>query len=156
MMDVLEPFVRESNKIEGIVRDPTAAEIGQLAIFLQLGRVGISDLVDFVAVYQPNARPRFVQGLDVRVGPHVPPRGGPHIQPRLQAILDNVNGQIEDAYTNHVHYEKLHPFTDGNGRSGRALWLWQMMNSGSRNEDMALGLGFLHAFYYQALQHGRE
>jgi hypothetical protein len=46
----------------------------------------------------------------------------------------------------HVRYETLHPFTDGNGRTGRALWYWMMV--GSSRAD----LGFLHAFYYQTLK----
>ena len=40
---------------------------------------------------------------------------------------------------------------DGNGRSGRALWLWQMVNQ--HNYDMRLG--FLHLWYYQSLQAGQ-
>ena len=51
-----------------------------------------------------------------------------------------------DPWVFHVQYERLHPFTDGNGRSGRALWAWQMMR---RREGLALG--FLHRFYYQTL-----
>jgi hypothetical protein len=35
------------------------------------------------------------------------------------------------------------PTTDGNGRSGRALWLWCMRGRAP--------LGFLHQFYYQTL-----
>ena len=48
----------------------------------------------------------------------------------------------------HLRYETLHPFMDGNGRSGRILWAWQMLH-----HDIAPGirLGFLHAFYYQTL-----
>jgi Fic family protein len=48
----------------------------------------------------------------------------------------------------HVRYEHLHPFTDGNGRSGRAIWAWQMLYQG-RGE---IPLGFLHHFYYQSIQ----
>lgn len=144
----LDDFVRESNRIEGIHREPTAEECAATIRFLSRGCVTISDLCDLVAVYQPDARPRFVQGLDVRVGQHVPPRGGPHIQHALQALLVEVHGSLSP-YRGHIDYETLHPFTDGNGRSGRALWLWQM---GGINRAP---LGFLHHFYYQALQNSR-
>jgi hypothetical protein len=142
----LEDFVRESNRIEGIHRDPTFKEVDATAAFTAKTRLTISDLIDLVAVYQPDARPRFVQGLDVRVGNHIPPRGGPHVQEQLQAILEDVNERRFQPFIQHCIYETLHPFTDGNGRSGRALWLWHM--GGIHKAP----LGFLHHFYYQALQ----
>lgn len=143
----LDGFIQESNRIEGIHRPPTKAELQQTARFLSLPAIHISDLIDLVAVYQPNARPRFVQGLDVRVGDHIPPRGGPNVQAALLRFLEQLQkGQLA-AYKDHLEYEMLHPFTDGNGRSGRAVWLWQMGGDTS--------LGFLHHFYYQTLRWSR-
>ena len=144
-------FVRESNRIESIHREPTVDEVRATSEFVGKTKLTIGDLVDLVKVYQPDARPRFVPGLDVRVGNHVPPRGGPHVQATLQALLDNVNEERgrDISYAAHVAYETLHPFTDGNGRSGRALWLWCV--GGMANAP----LGFLHHFYYQALSGAR-
>ncbi len=144
----LDDFMVESNRIEGI-EETTPEQVAATARFLSRKELTISDIVDLVAVYQPNARPRFVAGLNVRVGDHVPMRGGPNVQKAMQAILDVVNcgfhsGHI--AHESHVNYEYVHPFTDGNGRSGRALWLWVM---GGINKAP---LGFLHHFYYQTLQ----
>ena len=48
-------------------------------------------------------------------------------------------------------YEMLHPFMDGNGRSGRALWAWMMLRLG---QD-PFALLFLHRFYYQTLENSR-
>lgn len=138
-MSLVIDFIRESNKIEGINRNPTQEEIDEFNRFMDLREVTVKELQVFVAVYQPNARLRNEYGLNVRVGNYYPPFGGPEIYSLLESILN-----IQNAFDQHINYEKLHPFTDGNGRSGRALWAW-------KNRD--LSLGFLHRFYYDTLNH---
>lgn len=142
--------VAESNRIEGIHRPPTDAELAEHNRFTALPDLSVADVVAFVNVYQSNAVLRNHKGLDVRVGNHVPPRGGPEIPLQLADLIARINeGIIVDPYRAHVEYETLHPFTDGNGRSGRAIWYWMM------RESPLVTLGFLHAFYYQALQAAR-
>lgn len=142
----LAEFVRESNRIEGILRDPTQAEISALDAFLEIPEVSVGDLCAFVEINQPGAVLRDRVGLDVRVGRHFPPRGGPHIRDELQNVLDAA--LTEHPFKVHVAYERLHPFTDGNGRSGRALWAWGMHRSGVYVSERL----FLHEFYYQTLR----
>lgn len=150
----LYEFVQESNRIEGIRRRPTPDEIEVTEDFTSLTHLTVGTVETLVKVLQPGARLRRFPGLDVRVGSYYPPKGGTHIEAELIKILDDANRPVElSAYGVHLAYEGLHPFTDGNGRSGRAIWLWMMLRSGSpRDEDMALGLGFLHCWYYQTLQ----
>lgn len=142
----LEDFVRESNRIEGILRDPTPAEVAAHERFLAEPQVSLVALEDLVSVLQPGAKLRATPGMDVRVGAHVPPRGGPYVREMLVCLLSVTVEPGVWAFTRHRHYETLHPFMDGNGRSGRALWLHDM--GGIRNTP----LGFLHTWYYQSLR----
>lgn len=137
---VVISFIRESNLIEGINRDPTYEEIIEFERFMKLDEITIDELERFVSVYQPDAKLRITSDLNVAVGDDIKPRGGVGIGYALDTILDNVKENTP--YKNHVAYEHLHPFTDGNGRSGRMLWMWQVRSA---------PLGFLHTFYYQTL-----
>ncbi|KKK46704.1 hypothetical protein LCGC14_3162550, partial [marine sediment metagenome] len=76
--------------------------------------------------------------------------GGPDIIPNLENIIWQANGDHGSPFEIHQSYEELHPFSDGNGRSGRMIWLWQMLRDG---QDVSLG--FLHTHYYQSLEAGR-
>lgn len=141
----LVEFVAESNRIEGILRAPTQEEIAATGGFIELPVVTVPDLEALVHCFAI-ARLRNERGLDVRVGNYIAPPGGPGIQRSLEAILKTMHARTP--WTNHVLYERLHPFTDGNGRSGRALWAWDMRQRGLTT---ARKIGFLHAFYYQTL-----
>ena len=150
----LYDFVRESNRIESIVREPTPREIEAHLNFLALDAIGLDDLTTFVSTVAPKNHLRTKIGDDVRVGNHYPPPGGPQIALRLQALLEEIYDGDADPYTIHQKFEHLHPFTDGNGRSGRMLWLWMMNDTGRINT--ALERGFLHNWYYQSLDAGRK
>lgn len=142
-------FIAESNRIEGIFREPTAAEENAHWTLLEQPLMSVSVLNAFQSVIAPGNSLRDLFGLDVRVGNYIAPAGGPGIVRQLRKLCEDVNriGAEEGAWRCHVRFEVLHPYMDGNGRTGRALWAWAMKAIG--HDPFALP--FLHRFYYQTL-----
>ena len=140
----MKDFVTESNFIENIFH-VTDRQVQQAEKFMELKIVTVDDLIEFVSVYEPTARLRELHGMDVCIGDYIPMGGGPNVRIALDSLLKDIEAGL-DSYEAHIRYETIHPFSDGNGRSGRMLWAWQQGYVG-------LGLLFLHMFYYQTLAH---
>lgn len=73
--------------------------------------------------------------IRVRVGRHVPP--APDVVPGLMSeLLEWWNGPstalspVISSAVIHYRFEAIHPFADGNGRTGRALALWELYRRG--------------------------
>lgn len=147
----LERFVEESNRIEGLLHGCTSEEFRAHYDLLKLEEVTEKALSNFVrTVAGSTNRLRDLEGLDVRVGAHVPMGGSPRVRTMLTGLLASAKSSCP--WQLHRDYQTLHPYTDGNGRSGRALWLWCVRRQDEGTYRRALRLGFLHSWYYASLE----
>lgn len=73
--------------------------------------------------------------IAVRVGKHVPPAAA-HVSPHMFELLEWWNKQAAElspvlsSAILHYQFEWIHPFADGNGRTGRALAQWELYRRG--------------------------
>lgn len=75
------------------------------------------------------------RSISVRVGDHFPPHPD-DVSPLMHELLDWWNHRSTDispilsSAILHYRFEDIHPFADGNGRTGRALALWELYRRG--------------------------
>lgn len=144
----LMEFAKESNRIEGVTNaDDNERMFKKLEAFLKLEKLTVENVCGFNEWGELRDR----EGMNVWIGGKMAQSGGNYIRRSLETLLSNIsnhgNTSNVDAYNCHLCFERSHPFMDGNGRTGRAIWLWQMV----RQHDYDLSLGFLHKWYYQSL-----
>jgi len=118
-------FVRVSNRMAGIVREPTPAEIGAHRGLLATNSLCAENLAVFVQHVAPGAGWRAFDSGDAGRDANAGPRGD------LETIVRAAKSKRASAAEIHRLYRLLRPFTDANGRCGRALWMWQMMRGPS-------------------------
>jgi Fic family protein len=145
--DQIEEFLRESNAIEGVYDDDSlvqALEAWKFLIEQKKLTVGVILKTHKILMLNQNLLPSdkgYFRNVMVYIGGK-PALNALHIRERMEHLVDN----IEDAITNgrketelwkeyicqdhHVQYEKIHPFIDGNGRTGRMFMNWERLQLG--------------------------
>jgi Fic family protein len=102
--------------------------------------------------------------IRVRVGPHVPPPPE-EVSGLMFELLEWWNRdacRLSPVLTSailHYRFEAIHPFADGNGRTGRALALWELYRRGFDTHHIFSTDEFYwedRPRYYQSLQAVRE
>lgn len=150
--EALTHFIIESNQIEGVSRKSNE-EFNAYWKLLSLHQIDIPAILELAdSLYLSGKKElgllRDATGRNVQVGHYHPPPGGPGIRDELNNLLDNIRESPPEISPHEMHcwYETLHPLMDGNGRTGRALWLWMHLRQGTYIER-----GFLVQFYYETL-----
>lgn len=123
-------FIEHSNKIEGI-NDPREVPFSIIAWndLIRLDRLFVGDILNVHKNIMMNLRPDIagkIRNCYVTVGG----RSCPHPE-FVEDLLDDwvfTYGKgvktAAHAKQSHIDFERIHPFEDGNGRTGRLLWLW--------------------------------
>lgn len=141
--------------------------------------LALSDTVDADAILamhralmvnEPRHKPGKFRTEPVWIGDGSTPIGATFVGPRHQAVPDAIGDLIAFARradipalpqiaVGHAQFETIHPFTDGNGRTGRALVQAMLRNKGlTRQVTVPVSAGLLAdtAAYFAALTSYRE
>ncbi len=133
----VDEFLRESNAIEGVYDETSFKQAKTAWQYLMKQKVLTTGVVlrthKILMLHSklaPNQKGYF-RTVDVWVGKHkgIHPILVPEqIDEWCQGIL--VSNDEEEIRHNHIDYECIHPFLDGNGRTGRMFMNWQRIQAG--------------------------
>ena len=128
-------FIRESNAIEGVYDDVSFTQAVRAWEYLMTKKEMTSGVVlktHKILMLHSNLYPNekgYFRNTMVYVG------GGPCLSPeRIPEAIGNwcykTMHSRQSAKKLHVEYEKIHPFVDGNGRTGRMFMNWTRIKKG--------------------------
>lgn len=115
-------------RVFGYIRDEVSTEDVSKKLMLLLHKILISNIDEAIAG-------RFrKEGEYVRVGSHIAP-APEHIEAKIDAMVLEYSSAhsahlIEKTSRFHLEFEHIHPFNDGNGRIGRVLISYQLLQLG--------------------------
>lgn len=130
--------------------------------------VGHDDILDLHRIVAAKVMDQGDAGryrtIRVRVGPYVPPPPA-EVSGLMFELLEWWNGdskKLSPVLTSgimHYRFEAIHPFADGNGRTGRALALWELYRRGFDTHHVFSVDEFYwedRPRYYEAIQNVRR
>lgn len=128
-------FLRESNAIEEVYDDVALVDSFLAWEFLMSkDALTVKDVLtshQILMDYQPipNKYKGDFRDVPVRIGYSVKNMPKPVIHSLIEDLLNDMNNNVNpsDAVMHHVQFENIHPFIDGNGRSGRLLLNWELV-----------------------------
>jgi Fic family protein len=150
----------ESNAIEDIF-DPAEIEQSLLAWHDLISRETLSHgaichTQKVITLHQDDLMPhqrgyyRSMSKVNIIVGNYHPPMAY-----MVDGRMDNwlLDYEALGPWEAHVRFEKIHPFVDGNGRTGRMLMWWQEVKLG---QEPTVIMAADRQAYYRRLEKGRR
>ena len=147
----MKEFIRESNLIEGI--DSEKEDIQSMKAWnWLLTRAGINELIvrqlqrtivknqDDLSVHEKGEYRR----INVSVGGRICP-DWEEVEKSMACWISGLRDATESLGM-HVRFEHIHPFVDGNGRTGRMLFWWHQLKLG---EELTLFKASERQEYYK-------
>jgi len=128
--DWVRDFTRVNNHMAGIMREPTAAEVGAHRGLLAVNSLRVENVELFVHHISPGTSLR--DACDAESSTKT---DRADLRADLSIILTAARMRSAPPDRLYRLFRMVRPFTDANGRCGRALWMWQLMR-GTR-QDLA-------------------
>lgn len=141
-------FMMESNAIEGETGlNPGDLEAAKAFICGPLNQKRLLECHGKLAKHLGVPWGGRYRECNVRVGEYVAPpfEAVPELMKKYWRALPEL-----DSWQAHNKFQKIHPFVDLNGRTGRLIWLWKAIDEGYAGQR-----SFLHQFYYSTLSHSK-
>lgn len=135
MTDKIRKFLVESNAIEGVYDEDSllqAEHAWEFLISQTEMSVGVICKLHKILMLNQNLMPHekgYLRTVPVYIGGRV---ATSHlvVEERLKILATNMQLSPENSKAHHIEYEKIHPFIDGNGRTGRMLMQWERLRAG--------------------------
>jgi len=131
-MNKIDEFLDQSNRIEGYGRKELDESREAFRYLLSCEMLDRHTVLRTHRIFMRFLDPRIAgnfREVGVQVGGRVCP---PHQNiPTLFGMWLMLDASDEESIKqNHIEFEKIHPFEDGNGRVGRMIMNWQRINAG--------------------------
>lgn len=133
-------FLKESNAIEGVYDDDSLEQAKEAWKFIkQQNLLTVGNILKthkILMLNQDHLQPDqkgYFRKCGIRIGGRLG-MNWVKIPDAIEAWVNLVNGSIvqheDDIKFHHVEYEHIHPFADGNGRTGRMFMNWERLRAG--------------------------
>ena len=132
----MKRYIRESNLIEGI--DDPAEDRRSYFAWNRFKKVSLVSQPELLSLHRrithkqlPPHQSGHYRQIMVRVGDHIPPEPWLAMGQMYNLLAELMeHPETMDPIKTHVRFETIHPFVDGNGRTGRMLLWWHELHLG--------------------------